>query len=450
MQILSGGRRGRGGPRRRGGALRVASLVGMLGFGGGFVVVAAQSDSTGWRQLGGPDRSFIVTKGPRLADAWPETGPATIWSRALGGGHSAILADGDRLFTMYRTGNARARNGPWNTEETVVSLDARTGKTMWEHRYPSRLEDFSRGPGPHSTPLVVGDRLFTFGTNKQLHAFDKRTGKVLWSHDLVKAFGAPTLLIRPVVKAGYGCSPIAYKETIICFVGGPGQAVMAFRQHDGSVAWKSGHFLTSDAPPMLITFEGQPQLVIFAGASINGLNPDTGALLWSHVHDPGNDFNFSPPQWGADNILFFSSGYKAGSRAIRLKKVGTHTETEELWFNGRAQFAFLNTLRLGDFVYGTTGALGPAFLTALNVKTGQPAWQHRGFGQATLIHADGKAILIDEDGDLALLKLAPEGVTVLSQFKLFDTVSWTVPTLVATTLYARDREKIVALDLGVR
>jgi hypothetical protein len=31
---------------------------------------------------------------------------------------------------------------------------------------------------------------------------------------------------------------------------------------------------------------------------------------------------------------------------------------------------------------------------------------------------------------------------------LFDTVSWTVPTLVGTTLYARDREKIVALNVG--
>jgi outer membrane protein assembly factor BamB len=352
---------------------------------------------------------------------------------------------------MYRTGNARARNGPWDTEETVVSLDRATGKTIWEYKYASKLEDFSRGPGPHSTPIIVGDRLFTYGTQKQLHAFDKRTGQVVWSHDLVKDFGAPSLLIRPVVKAGYGCSPIAYKDTIICFMGGPGQAVVAFRQRDGSVAWKSGHFLTSDAPPMLIAFEGQPQLVIFAGASINGLNPDTGAILWSHVHDPGNDFNFSPPQWdGNANVLFFSSGYKEGSRAIRLKRVGAHTETEELWFNGRAQFTFLNTIRLGDFVYGTTGALGPAFLSAVNLKTGQFAWQHRGFGQATLIYADHKGILIDEDGDLALLKLAPEGVTVLSQVKLFNTVAWTVPSLVGSTLYARDREKIVALDLGAQ
>ena len=128
-------------------------------------------------------------------------------------------------------------------------MDAATGKTLWEYTYPSKLEDVSQGSGPHSTPLIVGDRLFAFGTNKQLHAFDKRTGKVLWSHDLVKEFGAPVLLVRPEVKTGYGCSPIAYKDTIICFVGGPGQAVMSFRQSDGGVVWKSGHFLTSDAPP---------------------------------------------------------------------------------------------------------------------------------------------------------------------------------------------------------
>jgi outer membrane protein assembly factor BamB len=429
-------------------AILSAVLLGVSHISGSEEVSAQAPAAAGWRQLGGPDRNFIVPGSARLADSWPAAGPKVLWSRALGGGHSAILADEGRLFTMYRTGNARGRNGPWHTEETVVSMDAASGATVWEYRYPSKLEDFSRGPGPHSTPIVSGDRLFTFGTNKQLHAFDKRTGKVLWSHDLIKEFGAPPLLVRPVVKAGYGCSPIAYKETIICFVGGPGQSVMAFRERDGSVAWKSGHFLTSDAPPMLITFEGRQQLVIFAGAAINGLDPDSGALLWSHVHDPGNDFNFSPPQWGGDNVLFFSSGYKAGSRAIRLRQSGGAIHTEELWFNGRAQFTFLNTLRLGDYIYGTTGALGPAFLTALDLKTGQPAWQHRGFGQASLIYADGKAILIDEDGDLALLKLAPEGVTVLSQTKLFDTVSWTVPTLVGTTLYARDREKIVALDLG--
>lgn len=408
----------------------------------------AASDS--WRQWGGPTRDFMVSS-TGLAETWPEAGPPVIWSRPLGPGHSAILVDEGRLYTMYRAGNGRAKQGPWDAEETVVAMDAASGQALWEHKYPSRREDFSFGAGPHSTPLIVGNRLFTIGTNKQLFAFDKSSGKVLWSHDLVKEFNSPELLIRPVVKTGYGCSPIAYRDTIICSVGGPGQSVMAFRQNDGAVVWTSGDFLTSEAPPILIEMSGRQQLVIFGGGTVNGLDPATGRILWSHPHDPGNDLNCGMPLFGPDNILFVSSAYRAGSRAIQLKQEGAATHAEELWFTNRVRFMFLNAIRVGDHVYGTTGDFGPAFLTALNIKTGQSAWQHRGFGRASLVYADGKAIIMDEDGDLALARLAPEGVTILAEAKtVFATTSWTVPTLVGKTLYARDREKIVALNLGAR
>jgi outer membrane protein assembly factor BamB len=411
---------------------------------------ARPAAAAAWRDWGGPNRNFVVTGAPRLADSWPAAGPPALWSRALGTGHSSILVDEGRLYTMYRVGNAQQPRGPWDAEEIVIAMDAATGKTLWEYKYPSRIADFSRGAGPHATPLIVGDRLFTSGTNMQFHAFDKRTGKVLWSHDLVKEYGAPPLLIRPVVKSGNASSPIAYRDTVITFAGGPGQSLMAFRQSDGALVWKKGDYLISGASPMLITLNGREQLVVFAGSQMNGVDPGTGNVLWSHPHDPGNDFNFSLPLFGSDNVLFMSSGYRAGSRAIRLTPAGDATSVEELWFNARVRFMFLNAIRLGDHVYGTSGDMGPAFLTALNLKTGQPAWQSRGFAQATLIHADGKGIILDEDGDLAITRLTPEGVTVLSQFKLFDTLSWTVPTLAGTTLYARDREKIVALDLGAK
>ena len=322
------------------------------------------------RQWGGPTRNFIV-KSTGLAEKWPETGPPVIWSRPLGTGHSAILVDDGRLFTMYRAGNGRAKQGPWESEETVIAMDAATGKTLWEHKYPSRREDFSFGAGPHSTPLIVGDRLFTIGTQKQMFAFDKKSGKVLWSHDFVKDFNSHELLIRPVVKTGYGCSPIAYRDTIICSVGGPGQSVMAFRQSDGAVVWKSGDFLTSEAPPIMITLGGREQLVVFGGGTVNGMDPSNGKILWSHVHDPGNDLNCGTPLFGPDNILFVSSAYRAGSRAIQLKPDRDVTYAEELWFTNRVRFMFLNAIRVGDFVYGTTGDFGPAFLTALNIKTGQ-------------------------------------------------------------------------------
>jgi outer membrane protein assembly factor BamB len=226
--------------------------------------------------------------------------------------------------------------------------------------------------------------------------------------------------------------------------------VVAFRQSDGGVVWKSGDFLTSDAPPILIRFEGEEQLVIFAGAAISRYEPRHRARALVARPRSRQRLQFQPAALGDDNILFMSSAYKMGSRAIRLKRDGDRTLTEELWYVDRAKFQFLNALRVGDYVYGTSGSLGVAFLMALDVKTGAIKWQQRGFAQSTLLYADGKAIILDEDGDLAMLRLTPDGMTVLAQANVFKTRSWTVPTLVGATLYARDREKIAAFDLAAR
>lgn len=290
--------------------------------------------------------------------------------------------------------------------------------------------------------------MFTAGTNKQIHAFDKATGKLIWSHDLVNDFGAPPTLIRPAVKAGYACSPIAYKDTIILSAGGDGQAVMAFRQSDGSVVWKSGDFLVAPAAPILIDVGGQTQLVVVGGQTINGLDSNTGEILWSHEHDTNGDMNTSTPVWGDDNLLFVTSAYDTGSRVLRVTRQGERTRVEQLWFTSRLKIMFANSIRIGDYVYGTSGDFGPAFLTAVDIKTGDLAWQERGFGRSSLLYADGKAIIMDEDGSLVLARLSPEALQVLSKTQLFETTSWTVPTLVGTTLYARDRERITALDLS--
>ena len=241
-----------------------------------------------------------------------------LWSRPLGTGHSAIVVDEGRLYTMYRAGNGRDAQGRGTAEETVIALDAaaarRSGSTSIRRAARTSASAPARTRRRSSSAIACSRSAPT----SSCFAFDKRTGKVLWSHDLIKEFNSPELLIRPVVKVGYGCSPIAYRDTIICSVGGPGQSVMAFRQSDGAVVWKSGDFLTSDAPPILIDFDGREQLVFLAGGTVTGLDPSNGRMLWSTPHDPGNDLNCGTPLWGPDNILFVSSAYKAGSRAIQL------------------------------------------------------------------------------------------------------------------------------------
>lgn len=438
-----------GPPARR--AAAVLALITLLTYSAATPASRPQSTAVPqrWPQWGGPDRNFI-SDATGLADSWPESGPPQVWSRPLGLGHSSIVAESGRLYTMYRPGKQITRKGPWESRELVIALDAATGKTLWEYEYPSEPLNFSFGAGPHATPLIAGDLLVTVGTNKQVHAFDKTTGRVVWSHDLVKEYNAPPTLIRPAVKAGYGSSPLLYKDTIVLQVGGPGQAVMAFRQKDGSVAWKGGDFLTAEAPPILIDLDGQTQVAVLGGQSVNGLDPETGRVLWSHAHDTDGDMNNSTPVWGPDDVLFITSAYNLGSRALHLTRQGSVTHVEELWYTNRFRLMFSNAIRLGDYVYGTSGDFGPAFLGAVHVQTGEIAWQARGFGRSSLLHADGKAIILDEDGDLVLARLSPTGHEVLARAQIFSSTAWTVPALVGTTLYARDREQIVALDLGRR
>jgi hypothetical protein len=56
-------------------------------------------------------------------------------------------------------------------------------------------------------------------------------------------------------------------------------------------------------------------------------------------------------------------------------------------------------------------------------------------------------ILLDEDGQLALLSLSPQGMKIIAKAAVLEHTAWTPPTLVGANLYLRDRRTIVALDL---
>jgi hypothetical protein len=88
-------------------------------------------------------------------------------------------------------------------------------------------------------------------------------------------------------------------------------------------------------------------------------------------------------------------------------------------------------------------------MSAVELKTGKVAWRQRGFSKAQLLWADGKLILADEDGTLALCRVSPQKFEVLSQVSLLQNIAWTPPTLVGTHLYLRDRKTLMALDLGL-
>ena len=396
--------------------------------------------SSAWTQWGGPHRDFISdSKG--LASSWPAGGPRKMWSRSLGEGHSSVLAENGRLYTMYR----QVARPPAAHDEVVTALDAASGKTLWEFKYPAPTSgiQFDQGLGPHSTPLLVGDRLFAVSSRSELFALDKATGKRLWSHDFIKEFNAP------LTGRGYSGSPIVYNGTVIVTMGGANQAVAAFDQASGKLLWKNGYFVWAPASPILIDLDKQPQLVVFGGDVVTGMDPASGKELWRHPHKTDWGLNISTPVWVADqHLLLISSAYGVGTRALELHQAGGKTTVAEKWHSQRMRVHIGTVIPMGTHAYGSSGDFGPAFISAVDLKSGAIAWQDRSFARAQLLYADGKVIVLDEDGALGLATVSPQGLKVLAKATVLQHVAWTPPTLVGSTLYVRDRQSLSAFDLS--
>ena len=122
---------------------------------------------------------------------------------------------------------------------------------------------------------------------------------------------------------------------------------------------------------------------------------------------------------------------------------------ELLWHDAKLQSLFGNLLLAGETLYVSRSYSGPAFLTAVDIKTGRTKWSTREFARASLLGVDGKLIVLDEQGWLALTQCNADGSLITrSKVRLLSPKAWTVPTLAGRTLYLRDRKILMALDLG--
>lgn len=416
--------------------------------------IAAPASAGDWPQWGGPQRNFTADC-QGLADKWPEEGPKTLWSVKIGDGYAAVLVDGDSLYTMNREGD----------QEAIVCLSAADGSQRWRYEYaaPFIAEKMQMefGPGPHATPLVAGDRLFGVGVTGKFHCFDKRTGKVLWSHDFIEEYGA-----EPMGR-GYSSSPLAYKDTVIVPVGGKedGQTIFAFKQDDGTVVFSGGNFDVSHSSPIVVNVDGQDQLLCFlagpkgasadAGPStkpsgeIVGLDPTSGAVLWQYEHPAQFGANITTPLWVGDNRVFITSAYNGGSRLLKLSRdADGKTSVKELWHTRKVQGHHSTAVLQDGIIYTSSGSFGPAFVAAIEADSGEILWRKRGYAKANCLLADGKLILLDQDGKLVLARPTRADLEILSECQPLKSVAWTVPTLAGDRLYVRDRATLMAMDIS--
>lgn len=386
-----------------------------------------------WGQWAGPTRDFHVPARP-IAKVWPAEGPKILWRRSLPFGSSSVAVDHNRLFTMHRDGE----------QEVVLALDRATGRTVWEYKYPAAFlkgMNMNTGPGPHATPLVVGDRIYTAGVNGKLHCLDKKTGRVLWVRGLIEEMGGSVML------RGYSNSPLHYRDTVIVMVGGKGHTIAGLDLKTGATRWQGGDFGNSQSSPVLIQVDGQEQVACVVEKAVAGFDPRNGRLLWSHAHENRGGDITSTLLWGPDNLLFFSGAYQGGSRTLELRVENGATRVKELWFHRQMRVHHSNLMRIGDYVYGPNGDFGGTLYMCTNIRTGEIKWRERSMVRANAVMVGQQVVMLDEEGMLYLADLSPEGLRVTSKFKLLENLAWTPPSIAGTRLYARDRKSIVAVEL---
>jgi outer membrane protein assembly factor BamB len=385
-----------------------------------------------WTQWGGPNRDFQVP-GTTLSPAWPAGGPEIVWERPLGIGHSAILVDGSRLYTMYGKGY----------RETVIALEADTGKTLWEHAYDVGYQpEYDDYKGPHATPLVVENRLFTIGIDFKLKAFDKSSGKVLWQRDLLAEYKPKRM------QSGYAASPVVHENVLILPVGGKGQGAMGFDIADGRTLWQTGDFKVSHASPILIECDGEPWAILNLWGEIAALDPRDGRLLWRHALPQNYDNVAFTPIWLPETkrlLTTYPYGSSPGFRSLAIGKTDGKVQITEQWHNRKFRPMHGNAVLVEETLYGTTG-WDPGFFTAVNVKEGKTQWKVR-LPKANLLHVNGLLLILDEDGTLTLAEPSSEAFKPLAKAEMLTYPAWTVPTLVDKRLYVRDFKKIMAIDL---
>ncbi|MEM7353527.1 MAG: PQQ-binding-like beta-propeller repeat protein [Acidobacteriota bacterium] len=399
--------------------------------------LAAVAETQEWPQWSGPDGDFTVAAGA-LAESWPEAGPRQLWKRPLGKGYSSILYRDGSLYTMYREGD----------NEIVVALDAATGTTLWQYRdVPKFWRDMTDayGEGPNSTPLLVGDCLVAPSIAGGLRCFNVSSGELIWQRDLPKDFGRR----RRIEEYGYSANPMAYGGHVLVLVGGDQHAVVALSSSDGSVVWKSASGGVSYAQPSIIRLAGRDQFVYFSQQGVVALDPTTGETLWDWPIEFYNGNHLTPVISCDDEHLWVGSQFDSGGgRLLRIRSQDGGLHPEQVWFDSRLSTSHWPLIRRGELIYGSIGRNKLSFLTAFDWRNGKVVWKERGYHKAQILLADGKFLFLTEDGRLVLARMSSEGLEVLAQAQVMARPSWTVPTLVSSTLYLRDEEHILALDLG--
>ena len=407
------------------------------------IMLATALSAEEWPRWRGPHGDGI-SRETGLAESWPAEGPRKLWTQRVGIGYSSPVAVDGRVYLMTLV----------DGKDTLTAFDAESGKIIWSNSYDG---GWGRAyPGSRATPTIEGNVIYTYGGGGDVVAWDRASGAIIWRRNVLEETGADNL------NWGSASSPLIFGN-LIYVQGGRGSGVpvaLALDKSDGRIVWRSeargkaaagGEMAQGGgyAHPIIAHVEGQPQLIIFASDAVIGMNPQTGATLWSQPWKTDWDVNASTPVY-RDGLLFVTSGYRSGSMMLRLTAQGATRQ----WASRDLRARFQGVILDGDFIYGHDEGT----IKCLAWPSGEVKWVARdpelrmGNGGSMVRFGGDKMILLSERGKLSLAKVTPEGIEVISRVNDFvdGREVWSTPLIYRGKLYVKGATELVCADISAK
>lgn len=318
-----------------------------------------------------------------------------VWKSPVAGiGWSSPVVIGTRIFLTSAVSLSGKEEATADRSLRVISLDATSGKPVWEVELFQVKSPRAHRKNSHAspTPIFEDKKLYVHFGHLGTACLDALTGKTIWS--------TQEFAYSPV--HGNGSSPVLFEDLLIFNADAETDPkVIALDKTTGKLRWtfarqseakKKFSFCT----PLIIDVNGQKQLITPGSGVVNALNPKDGTEIWHCNYDQG--YSVVPRPVYAHGMIYLSTGYdKPVLLAIKADGKGDVTATHLAWTIDKAAPHNPSMVVIGDELYFVADN---GILTCADAKTGQVHYSERCTGpiSASLLVADGKLYLQDEKG----------------------------------------------------
>ena len=393
-------------------------------------VAAAQTETNtdNWTQWRGQNRDGVAKI------SWPDTlsveklvEERTI---ALQPSYSGPIVVGDKVFV---TETQDKKN------EVVKAIRISDGKELWSTSWEGSMKvpmfAAANGSWIRSTPAWDDGRLYVGGIRDVMVCLDAESGAVIWKRDFPGDSGTK------VPSFGFASSPLVDGDYLYAQAGGCFQKL---DKKTGETVWKSlndggGMYGSAFSSPRIATLAGKRQAVVLTRTTLNGVDLESGAKLWSREIPAFRGMNIVTPTIVGDGI--FLSTYRNTSQFFEITKSGDAFAITEKWKS--PQKAYMSTpVEVDGYAYLR---LENNRFCCMDLKTGETKWRTKPYGKyASLIVAGDKIMALDERGDLILFKANPEKFELIDSRKVADD-SWAHLAATKDRLFIRDLNALKVL-----